>query len=1016
MFMSLFDRSDFRGPRGRGGRLFIAGVSALALASTAVVVSNAVPATAAPGDETVQLLSFNDYHGHVEAGTPGSIDGSFGGPAAGGGEYLSAKLTELRSASTADNSYTVAAGDLIGGSPFFSGLFHDEPSVESLNEMALDFSGVGNHEFDEGVTELLRMQNGGCYDEDDDGNTAGPGDGGTAEAIDDCYFPDDPYQGADFQWLAANVTKTGGVLPDIEPDIPDYAIETLASGNKIAFIGMTLDGTDELVAQAGIAGYTFEDEVTAAVAAADAIQAEDPSVEAMVLMLHEGGIPSPFAINGCAGISGPIVTIAENVDPRIDAIISGHTHQPYTCSIDDPADNPRPVTSAFSFGRVVTEINLELDATGEVDRSTFTMENHEVLQADLTPDPAVTAVIDKWTPLAEAQGNEPVGSITETITRGGGFGVDNRGVESAAGNLVADAQLAATEAVGAQIALMNPGGVRSDLTFDQSSAMEGAGVVTFGEAFTFQPFNNTLFTLPMTGAQIVSVLEEQCQPGDGSRPVLHLGVSDGFTYTLDITTQNGVCLDVEVTDVQLDGVDIEPATTYLVTTNIFLADGGDSFDTFAEVDPTDRIPGPQDIDALIDYFEAESPIAPPSTDRVDEIGNNLPGTIQSLPPARLLETRDEPGYETVDGEFQGEGRLGSGETLELVVAGRADVPADASAAVLNIGAVLPSDEGFLTVYPCGEDLPIASNVNYFGGDVVSNSVVAKIGVDGKVCIYTLTETDLIVDVNGLVPVDGTPESVLPARLLETRDVPGFTTTDGEFEAIGPLSAGTEIELDVAGRGGIDEDAEAVILNVGAVTPIADGFLNIYPCGEDRPQASSLNYLAGDPAVSNLVLTKVGTDGKVCIFTLADTHLIADVTAFVPLGGSPDPLVPARLLETRDEPGFETIDGEFQGEGRIAADSVVELVVTDRGGVPADADTVVLNVGAVLPAADGFLTVFPCGEDTPQASNVNHIPNDVVSNFVLAKVGVDGKVCIYTLVETDLIVDVVAATSPVVPYR
>lgn len=993
------DRSPVRGLRGRG-RPLLAGLAALGCVATAFAVDGAAPVTAAPGDETVQILSFNDYHGHVEPDTPGSIDGSFGGPAAGGGEYLSAKLTELRDASSADNSYTVAAGDLIGGSPFFSGLFHDEPSVESLNEMDLDFSGVGNHEFDEGVTELMRMQNGGCH------------------PVDGCYFPADPFAGADFQWLAANVTEDApDGIDDFADTIPPYTIETTAGGKKIAFIGMTLEGTDELVAAAGIAGFSFEDEIVAAEAAADAIQAEDATVEAMVLLLHEGGIPSPFAINGCDGISGPLVTIAQNLDPRIDAIVSGHTHQPYTCSIDDPDDNPRPVTSAFSFGRVVTEINLELDATtGEVDRSTFTMVNHEVLQSELTPDPAVTAVIDKWTPLAEDKGNEPVGEITETITRGGGLGVDNRGVESAAGNLVADAQLAATEGVGAQIALMNPGGVRSDLLYPESSAGEGDGVVTFGEAFTFQPFNNTLFTLPMTGAQIIAVLEEQCQPGDSSRPVLHLGVSEGFTYTLDITQQNGVCLDIEVTNVQLDGVDIDSAAEYLVTVNNFLADGGDNFDTFADVDVTDRIPGPQDIDALVDYFENESPIAPPPTDRVDEIGNTLPGTIQSLPPARLAETRDEPGYETVDGEFQGEGRLAAGETLELLVAGRGDVPADASAVVLNIGAVLPSDEGFLTVYPCGEELPIASNVNYFGGDVVSNSVVAKIGEDGKVCIYTLTETDLIVDVNGLVPSDGTPESVVPARLLETRDVPGFTTTDGEFEAIGLATAGTEIELDVANRGGVDPDAEAVILNVGAVTPLADGFLNIYPCGEDRPLASSLNYLAFDPAVSNLVLTKLGDEGKVCIYTLSDTHLIADVVAFVPLGGSPDPLVPARLLETRDEPGYETIDGDFEGVGRVAADSVFELDVAGRGEVPADADTVVLNVGAVLPESDGFLTVFPCGEDTPQASNVNHIPNDVVSNFVLAKVGDDGKVCIYTLVETDLIVDVVAATSPVVPYR
>ena len=167
------------------------------------------------------------------------------------------------------------------------------------------------------------------------------------------------------------------------------------------------------------------------------------------MLLHEGGIPNPFAINGCAGISGPIIAINDGLDAEIDAIVSGHTHQPYTCSLEDPDGNKRPVTSAFSFGRVVTEINFELDDDGDVDRSTVTTFNHSVLQDELTADPAITAILDKWAPLAESLGNEPVGSITETITRGGDPTGSDRGVESAAGNLVADAQLAATEGLGA---------------------------------------------------------------------------------------------------------------------------------------------------------------------------------------------------------------------------------------------------------------------------------------------------------------------------------------------------------------------------------------------------------------------------------------------------------------------------------------------------------------------------------------------------------------------------------------
>ncbi len=478
-----------------------------------------------------------------------------------------------------------------------------------------------------------------------------------------------------------------------------------------------------------------------------------------------------------------------------------------------------------------------------------------------------------------------------------------------------------------------------------------------------------------------------------------------------------MCTAVEVTDVMIGGVALVPGDTYQVAVNNFLADGGDSFDTFADVTNGPAIGS--DLEALNDYLAPSltgTAIDPPSTDRVNEIGNTLPGTVQSLTPARLLETRIGPDNTTVDGEFEGEGRVAAGDTVELVVAGRGDVPEDADAVALNVGAILPNEPGFLTIWPCGEDMPNASNVNYFGADVVSTSAFAQVGEDGKVCIYSLAETDMIVDVNGLVPQDGTPVPVVPARLLETRDGVDDMTVDGEFEGEGRLGAGETLELTVADRGGVDADAEAVVLNVGAVLPGDDGFLTIWPCGEEMPNASNLNYLSTDLAISNSVVAKIGDEGKVCIYTLAETDLIADVNAFVPVGGSPDSLVPARLLETRDVEGFDTIDGEFQGEGRVEADSTVELDVAGRGGVDEDASTVVVNVGAVYPDAPGFLTVYPCDEERPNASNVNHPANDVVSNLVLAKLDGDGKICIYSLVETDIIVDVLSTTSPVVPYR
>ena len=808
-----------------------------AAAMVAPFVTTVVPqVSAAPGDEKVQILSFNDYHGHVEDNTSGTIDGSFGGDAAGGGEYLSTKLAELRAASTANDSFTVAAGDLIGGSPYFSGLFHDEPSVESLNEMGLDFSGVGNHEFDEGVDELVRMQDGGCH------------------PVDGCYFPDMPYAGADFQWLAANVTEDApDGIDDFEDSIPDYSIETTEGGNKIAFIGMTLEDTPELVAASGITGFTFEDEIVAGDAAVAAIQAEDSEVETIILMLHEGGIPSPFAINGCAGISGPINAIAAGLNAEIDAIVSGHTHQPYTCSINDPDTNPRPVVSAFSFGRVVTEMNIEINnTTGEMDRTTFTMLNHEVLQSALTKDPAVTAVIDKWTPLADDQGLAPVGRIAETITRGGDPTGSDRGVESAAGNLVADAQLASTTSLStpADVAFMNPGGLRSDLVF---------------EAYGMPP-------------------------------------------------------------------------------------------------------------------------------------------IESVAPVRLLDTRDGDDFKTIDNEFEGEGPITAGGEIELTVAGRGGVDDDAIAAVMNVGVIRPDARGFLTIYPCGEDRPLASNTNYSAGGVVSNPVFAQIGEDGKVCIYSSAGAELYADLNASVPDGGSPMPLLPARLLDTRDGDDFKTTDNLFEGDGPIQAGTEVELQVTGRGEVPDDASAVALNVGAVRPDERGFLTIYPCGEDRPLTSSVNYAPGT-TVSNAANALIGEDGKVCIYSSKTVNVIADVNATIPDDEAPTPLAPARLLETRSGDVNKTVDGLFEGEGRVGPDAEVELQVTGRGGVPDTATAVTINVAAVRASQPGFVTVYPCGEERPLASSINYRGDDVISNSVVAQIGEDGKVCIYTLRETDLIADV-----------
>jgi len=569
--------------------VFVALVTALASFGALATPASAEKADPPGQLVQVQLLAFNDYHGHVQSSTPGTVDGI----PAGGGEYLSAMLKNLR----AGNKYslTVAAGDLIGGSPAFSGLFHDEPSVESLNAMGLDVSSVGNHEFDEGVTELLRMQNGGCH------------------PVDGCYFPSNPFVGANFQWLAANTVDEDGKTP-----LPPYWVEKF-EGVKIGFIGMTLEATDTLVAKAGIVGYDFLDEAETANALVPILKAQ--GVDAIVVLLHEGGSqnPPPGVVDACVDISGPILAINDALSPAIDVLITGHTHLPYNCVLPDSAGQPRIVTSAYSYGRVVSEMDLVIDKrTNDIRRDLSKATNHIVDQAALTPDPAITAVLDKWDPLFAAADSIVLGTITADINRGGVDGSD-RGVESPAGNLVADAQAWATSSNGAQMAFMNPGGVRSDLEYASSAGGEGDGVVTYGEAFTFQPFGNTLYTFPMTGAQIVSVLEQQCQPTGSSRPFLHLGVSNGVTYDLSTTIVAGVCTSVTVTNLKLNGVAINPASTYIVTANNFLADGGDNFTTFGTLNPALRLDGGNDLEALANYLAAFSPVAPPSTDRVNEL-------------------------------------------------------------------------------------------------------------------------------------------------------------------------------------------------------------------------------------------------------------------------------------------------------------------------------------------------------------------------------------------------------------
>ena len=554
----------------------------------------------------IHLLAYNDLHGTLDPGSQ-TLYGQF----AGGAAYL-AKVVKDRQATYGDHEATVFAGDGIGASPLANSLFHEEPSTIVSNLMHADFASVGNHEFDKGRQELLRIQNGGCHA---DGCTGAPyalANGGTTNT----------YPGADFQYLSANVIvdATG------QPLFPAYGIKSFPSGLgnhnvKVGFIGEVLKDTPTIVTPTGVAGLTFEDEAAAANRAVAALA--DKGVKIPVLVIHQGGFQSgTAALNGCAGnlAGSDIEKIAQKLDPAIKIIISAHTHAEYRCTITSNGVT-RLVTSASSFGRVLSDITLTVASTnGELisaDASNVLIKNAlnvpgpgVVRQPDTSlADPTVQSVVTQYLTASAPLANRVVGSITADLTR-----TPSTLGETTMGDVIADAQYEATKAAalgGAQVAFMNIGGVRQDLIFTNSAGGEAPGQVTYGEAFTVQPFGNSLVTKTMTGAQIRSVLEQQFVGCGGQTTQRIMQVSSTFKYESVPTA--GTCA-AKIGQIWISGVPVAPATTYRVTMNNFMATGGDGYTVFKE--GTNALGGAQDIDALIDYFGTHSPVAPPALNRI----------------------------------------------------------------------------------------------------------------------------------------------------------------------------------------------------------------------------------------------------------------------------------------------------------------------------------------------------------------------------------------------------------------
>lgn len=528
-----------------------------------------------PAPVELRILAINDFHGNLRP-PPGGI--RIADPAdktkkivvnAGGAERMATLVKQLRAGHK--NTIFVAAGDLIGASPFLSAMFHDEPTIESMSMMGLALSAVGNHEFDEGKDELLRMQNGGCH------------------PVDTCQGPH-PFTGAKFRYLAAStIDKSSG-----KTVFPAYEIRTF-DGIPVAFIGLTLKATPEIISPQSAAGLEFRDEVETVNALVPELKAR--GVEAIVVLIHQGGTPSGD-YNECPAIAGPIVDIVKKFAKAVDVVISGHTHQAYICEIDG-----RLVTSGDKYGTLVTAIDLKLDPVTR-DVVSAKADNNIVRVPDLAKDPDQTALLEAYDRVAAPIANRPAGSVTETLSR-----VPNNAGESPLGDIIADAQLAATSATeggGAVIAFTNPGGVRTDI------ARKENGAVTFADLFASQPFRNQLVTLTLSGKQIKDMLEQQWL--DPKRPRI-LQVSKGFSYAWDNQKGDGERIIAE--RMSLNGQPIEPAASYRVTVNNYLAVGGDGFTVLR--DGTMLQTGSYDSDALHAYFTANSPVGPTAGGRIVRI-------------------------------------------------------------------------------------------------------------------------------------------------------------------------------------------------------------------------------------------------------------------------------------------------------------------------------------------------------------------------------------------------------------
>ena len=534
-------------------------------APTPIPAQSASQAAAAESQEVpLRIIAINDLHGHIA-----TTSSSFGG--VGRVDYLAANVAAARA--EYENSVFVSAGDLIGGYPLISALFHDEPTIEAMNLMGLDINSVGNHEFDDGLEELVRMQEGGAHPTDGD-------------------LDGDPFSGADFEFLAANVIADGTG----DTVFPPYTVREF-EGISVAFIGLTLEGTANIVAHTSVEGLTFLNEAETVNALVPELRNE--GIEAIIALMHQGGISDGGPDDCGSGLEGPVAEVVPQLDDAVDLVIAGHTNDEFVCEIDG-----RWVTMADNAARLFTVIDVTLNRETK-DLTVQGIRNLPNTQEGVTPVAELTALIKKYESLSAVRANAVIGTVTSDILR-----EQNEAGESALGDVLADAHLEATRDAGAVVAFMNRGGMRNDILF-ASSGPESDGEMTYAEAFSVHPFGNSMVTMTLTGRQIHALLEQQFRDEEiTTRGVLQ--VSRGFTYAWDGTQPVGSRVDIS--SVTINGDALNPEASYRVTVNSFLAGGGSGFSVLTE--GTDRVGGMIDVEALEAYFRSADAVAPGPQDRI----------------------------------------------------------------------------------------------------------------------------------------------------------------------------------------------------------------------------------------------------------------------------------------------------------------------------------------------------------------------------------------------------------------